>query len=169
MAHREPFLTTLMKVMTLLGEGGAVWIALGLIFLLKKQTRRVGISILLALLLSVIFCNGILKNVVARPRPCWRNPDMLLLERMPMDYSFPSGHSASSFAAAVSIFFRSRRGGAAAICLAALIAISRLYFYVHYPTDILAGTLLGILLAVMAEYLLRITEKKGMWKGRIGD
>ena len=157
-------LTPVMKVFTMLGEGGIIWILIGVILLFWKQTRRTGAVVLLSLLLCLIFCNGILKNVVARPRPCWRNPDLAMLIGIPGDYSFPSGHSASSFAAACCLCFQSHRGGAAALFMAAAIAASRMYFYVHYPTDILAGIVLGILMAFLAEWLMRVLEKKGVFQ-----
>lgn len=159
-AHREPLLTPVMKVFTMLGEGGFIWILIGVTLLFWKQTRRTGVVVLLSLLLCVLFCNGILKNVVARPRPCWRNPELAMLTHIPSDYSFPSGHSASSFAAATCLCFKSRRGGLAALFMAAAIAASRMYFYVHYPTDILAGILVGILMAFLAEWIIRVFEKK---------
>lgn len=148
----------------MLGEGGIIWILIGVTLLFWKQTRRTGAVVLLSMLLCLIFCNGILKNVIARPRPCWRKPELAMLIGIPGDYSFPSGHSASSFAAAVCLCFKSRQGGLAALLLAAIIAASRMYFYVHYPTDILAGILLGILMAFLAEWMMRVLEKKGVFK-----
>ena len=161
-------MTVLMKIVTLLGEGGIIWIMIGLLLLVRKQTRRTGVTVLPALVFCLGFCNGVLKHVVARPRPCWRNPDLSMTGWIPKDFSFPSGHTASSFAAAACIFFRSRRGGTAALCLAALIAASRMYFYFHYPTDILAGIVLGVLLAVLAERFMVFLEKRGIQNGRNG-
>ena len=105
---------------------------------------------LLALLFSLLVGNLTLKPLVARPRPCWRNPEIPLLVANPTDYSFPSGHALSSFAAATAIFMGNRRAGIAALAGAFLMACTRLYFYVHYPTDVLAGMIIGAVLGVIA-------------------
>ena len=101
---QNDFLTVLFKAITFLGEGGLIWIALGLCLIAYKKTRWVGISVLLALLFSLLVGNVTLKPLVARPRPCWRNPLVNLLLQNPKDYSFPSGHSLSSFAAAMAVW-----------------------------------------------------------------
>lgn len=111
----------------------------------------------LALVFDVILCNGILKNAVARTRPFDVNTGISLLVKKPTDYSFPSGHTAASFAAVTVLFFAKEKYRYPALVLAVLIAFSRLYLYVHYPTDILGGILVGILCGVIA-YL--ITKKK---------
>ena len=102
---QNEFLTVLFKAITFLGEGGLIWIALGLCLIAYKKTRWVGISVLLALLFSLLVGNVTLKPLVARPRPCWRNPLVNLLIQNPKDYSFPSGHTAASFAAVTALFF----------------------------------------------------------------
>lgn len=99
-----------------------------------------------ALILDVILCNGIIKNAVARMRPYDRNPVVELLIQKPDDYSFPSGHTAASFAAMSALYFGGERYlWKPALVLAVLMAFSRLYLYVHYPTDVLAGAFLGVL------------------------
>lgn len=147
---QSPVLTPLMKVVTYLGEGGAIWILLGVILLFRKDTRKAGLGILLALLFSLLVVNVFLKDFVARPRPCWRNPMVDMLIAIPSDYSFPSGHSSSSFAAATVIFLWNRKWGVWALLGAALMAATRLYFYVHYPTDVLAGILLGVIFGLIS-------------------
>ena len=94
--------------------------------------------------------NLVLKPLAARPRPCWIDEQVKLLVAAPKDYSFPSGHSAASFAAAVSIFVMHKKEGAAALILACLIAFSRLYLFVHFPTDVLAGIAVGFICAFLA-------------------
>lgn len=143
-------LTAFMKFFSIIGEGGAVWIIAGIVLLCMKQTRKYGIIVLFSLLLCLIFGNGILKNVIARPRPCWRHPEVPMQIAVPTDYSFPSGHTFSSFAATVSLVYWNRCAGLAALVGAVLIAASRMYFFVHYPTDILAGMVFGTLLAVIS-------------------
>ena len=95
--------------------------------------------------MGVLVGNVALKNLIARPRPCWVESVPLLIAS-PTDYSFPSGHTLSSAIAATILTKTDRRFGYAAIPLAALIAFSRLYLYVHWPSDVLAGALLGILI-----------------------
>lgn len=147
---QNPILTPIMKIFTILGEGGAVWIILGLILLIQNKTRKTGMAVLISLLFCLIVGNLLLKNIAARPRPCWRSPEVDMLISIPKDYSFPSGHTMSSFAAAMSVFLWKKRWGLLAGAGAVLVASSRMYFYVHYPTDILAGLLIGTLLAILA-------------------
>ena len=104
----------------------------------------------IALILDLILCNLVLKPLAARPRPCWIDEQVKLLVAAPKDYSFPPGHSAASFAAAVSIFVMHKKEGAAALILACLIAFSRLYLFVHFPTDVLAGIAVGFICAFLA-------------------
>lgn len=158
---QNEFLTVLFKAITLLGEGGLIWIALGLCLVAYKKTRWVGISVLLALLFSLLVGNLTLKPLVARPRPCWRNPSVALLIQNPKDYSFPSGHSLSSFAAAMAIFMNHRKMGVAALLFAFIMGGTRLYFYVHYPTDVLAGMLFGLILGFLAYRIVTKGRKNG--------
>lgn len=143
-------LTNIFKIVTTLGEAGILWIIIGLALMLQKNTRWIGMTMLLALLFSLLVGNVTLKPLVARPRPCWRHPEIALLIANPTDYSFPSGHAMSSFAAATAVFMWHRRWGMLALLGAVVMACTRLYFYVHYPTDILAGMLIGILLGILA-------------------
>ncbi|MDD2992142.1 MAG: phosphatase PAP2 family protein [Pygmaiobacter sp.] len=135
----------LMPFVTALGNGGVIWIALGLSLCAFRKTRRYGVCVLLALGLDVVLCNGLLKPLVARVRPCDINTTVQLLIARPTDFSFPSGHTAAGFAAASALLFSRRKGWWAAMALAALIAFSRLYLYVHFLTDVLAGAMLGVL------------------------
>ena len=102
---------------------------------------------LISLAVGFIVGNVVLKNLIARQRPCWLDQTVALLIENPRDFSFPSGHSLASFEGAVSIFLYDKKWGGAAIVLAAFIAFSRLYLFVHFPTDVLAGTILGIFVA----------------------
>ena len=164
---QNDFLTGIFKVITMLGEGGIVWIVLGLALLIWKKTRWIGVSILLALLFSLLVGNLTLKPLVARPRPCWRNPEVPLLVAKPTDYSFPSGHAMSSFAVAMAIFMQNRRAGIAVLAGALIMSSTRLYFYVHYPTDVLAGTLIGVVLGILAGIL--IAQIKKRWEASKHD
>lgn len=143
----NPFTDAFFPVITYLGEAGIVWILFSAVLLFFKKTRRTGILVLLAMLLGFLTGELFLKNIICRPRPCMDFPDFPMLIEPPRSFSFPSGHSASGFAAAWVLFLRHRKWGWTAFILAALIAFSRIFLFVHYPTDVLAGFLLGTLFA----------------------
>ena len=157
-------LDKLMIAITTLGNKGIVWIIVGVVMLFFKKYRRTGITVLLGLIFGLVVGNWGIKNIVARARPCALNLDIQLLIPYPSEYSFPSGHTLSSFIAATCVFLRNKRLGIAAYLLASLIAFSRLYLYVHFPTDIIGGMILGVALA----FLVRWIMKKPQWKW-LGD
>ena len=139
------FLNLLIPRVSSLGDAGLIWIVLSVLLLLFPKTRKAGLASGIALLFMLVTGNMILKPLVARLRPFAVNTAVELLIPPPTDFSFPSGHTYASFASASAIFRNSRRIGIPALILAFLIAFSRLYLYVHYPTDVLFGILLGIL------------------------
>ena len=154
--HNE-VLDSIMLFITTLGDSGMLWIVTGALLLLipaigqesrehLHMRRRMGVNILVSLLLGLLFGNLLLKNLIKRPRPFQVDTGVVPLI-LPGEYSFPSGHTTSSFAAACSIYLHNKKAGAAAFVMAALIAFSRMYLFVHYPTDILGGILLGVLCA----------------------
>lgn len=147
--HNE-VIDTIMVGITSLGNAGWIWIALTAVFLAIPKYRKCGVRMAIALILDLILCNLILKPLAARPRPCWIDEQVKMLVAVPKDYSFPSGHSAASFAAAVSMFTLHRKAGIAALILAVLIAFSRLYLFVHFPTDVLVGAVVGFICAFLA-------------------
>ena len=142
---RNPIMDLLMPAITTLGNSGLIWIILAGILILMPKYRKVGVAVMAGLVLEVICCNLVLKPLVARVRPCDVNTAVQLLVVRPDDFSFPSGHTAASFAAASALSFSRSRLWIPSLVLAVLIAFSRLYLYVHYPTDILAGALLGVM------------------------
>ncbi len=142
------FLTPVMKLASLLGDGGMIWIITALVLLIIPKTRRRGLDAALCLAAAAALNNLVLKNIVARPRPFLTFPEIELLVKPLASYSFPSGHACSSFAAAFALARAFRgKGGAWAYVPAALIALSRIYVGIHYPTDILAGAVTGTLCA----------------------
>lgn len=150
-----PLITNIMKVASKLGDAGLIWILLAAVLLMMPKTRKVGILVSTALALDVLTCNVILKPFIARTRPYDINTAVELLIQAPRDYSFPSGHTAASFAAAAALWFANKKKLAVpALVLAVLIAFSRMYFYVHYPTDVLGGAILGMVCGWLACKLL---------------
>lgn len=153
-------LDTVMPIITLFGDGGIFWIALAVIFLIFPKTRKMGLTMGLALAIGFLVGNIFLKNAVGRIRPYDLNPEFpLLIERL-HDYSFPSGHTLASFEAATAIFLYNKKIGIPALVLACLIAFSRLYLYVHYPTDVLTSVILGIGFALLSFFLIKKLYEK---------
>ena len=142
-----PFLDEVMKGITFLGESGWFWILVAVLLFCQKRTRKIGLAVALSLAVGLLLGNIILKPLIARQRPCWLEPAVELLDRVPGDSSFPSGHSLVSFEGAVCIFLFNRKWGIPALMLAVLIAFSRLYLFVHFPTDVLAGIIMGTVIA----------------------
>lgn len=157
---RNDILNPIMVGITSLGNAGIFWIILALVLICIKKTRKIGFTMAISLVLSLIFTNLIIKNVVDRPRPFQYDETLKLLVSKPIDSSFPSGHSSASFAAAVAIFMNNKKYGIPAIILALLIALSRLYVSVHFPTDVAAGIILGIIYGVSAGLIAKFICKK---------
>jgi len=158
---RNDFLTPIFKFITHLGDEGYVWIAIAIILLFIKNYRKVGLMVGGSLLGSLVFNNMIIKNIVARPRPYRMIETLSILIPEPGEYSFPSGHTSSSFAAGVVLYLMlPKKYGVPAMVLAFLIGISRLYVGVHYPTDVLGGMVMGTLLAVATVKITELIEKK---------
>ena len=137
------FMDLIMPKVSSIGNMGYIWIIMGFLMLCLKKYRRTGIILLTGLFLGVLIGNAFLKNVIARPRPCWIADSFPLLIANPIDFSFPSGHTLSSFISAFVIYNGNKKLGAMAFALALLIAFSRMYLFVHFPTDILAGIILA--------------------------
>lgn len=158
---RNPILNSIMIFITSLGDEGMIWIAATVALLIPKKTRKIGIMSALALLGSLLINNNIVKNIVQRPRPFVTFTDLRIIIPTPSEFSFPSGHTSSSFAAAA-VFYRHlpKKLGLPSVILAGLIGFSRLYVGVHYPTDVIAGIIMGILLSYLAEFLVNFLANK---------
>ena len=135
-----------------------------LISIVYPKTRRIGIQMILAILLSQILINNELKHLFTRCRPCWLEPGVKLLVDYPNSYSFPSGHTTGFFTLATAVFLSNKKLGIPALVFASLGAFSRLYLFVHWPTDILGGILSGALCGVLSyliiEAFIRFLKKK---------
>lgn len=154
------WLDPVMILVSALGNGGLIWIALSVVLAVPKRTRACGLTMMGAMALSFLIGNLFLKNVIARPRPFVVDGSVTLLIPKPGEYSFPSGHTLNSVTAAMVIFLYFKKAGIAALVLAGLIAFSRMYLFVHYPTDILGGIILGIMDAMLAYKIAQMIIKK---------
>ncbi|WP_415522542.1 phosphatase PAP2 family protein [Clostridium sp.] len=142
-----------MVIITSLGNWEIIWIIISILLMINKKYRNIGFMTLGALLLSTMLGDGILKHIVQRARPSADIPAVNLLISKPLSYSFPSGHAASSFAAAGVLAKYFKNYTLEIFTLAFLIAFSRLYLYVHYPTDVLAGIILGLICSRIIIYM----------------
>lgn len=169
---RSAFGDAVMPIITLLGDAGIFWIACAVALLFVPRYRKTGLAMGAALLIGLVVCNMTMKPLIARERPYDYIKDMAeygyktieLLVETPHDYSFPSGHTLASFEAATVLMLNDKRLGIPAMVLAVLISFSRLYLYVHYPTDVIFSVFLGIGIAYLGNFLV----KKGFdaWEHR---
>ena len=170
---KSAFLNEVMPIITMFGDGGIFWIACAVILLCIPKTRKTGLGMAFALIMGLIVCNITLKPLVGRIRPYDFQEKLgvvipLLTERM-HDFSFPSGHTIASFEAATVLLINNKKLGIPAMILAVLIAFSRLYLYVHYPTDVIFSVFAGILFAFLGNWLAgkvmtRFPGKKGKFE-----
>jgi undecaprenyl-diphosphatase len=164
----NPFLDIIMPIITVLGDAGIFWMIVAAILAITKKYRKLGFGMAIAMALGLVVCNMILKPTVGRIRPYDFQETLgitinLLIEKQ-HDFSFPSGHTIASFEACTVLMLGSRKLGIPATLLAILIAFSRLYLYVHYPTDVIASVILGTLFGIIG-YL--VTHKINFsWNGK---
>ena len=166
------FLDTVMPIITAFGNGGIFWIACAVLLMFLPKTRRIGFGMAFALTMGLVVCNIILKPGVARIRPYDLQETLgvtidLLIKRS-HDFSFPSGHTIASFEACTVLMLGNKKLGIPATLLAILIAFSRLYLYVHYPTDVIfsvfAGILFGFLGNMIAQRIPLPSGKRGKYQ-----
>lgn len=150
---RCAFLNGFLSFITQLGNAGFIWILLGIALLIPEKTRRGGFDMLLCLVFAFVVNDLIIKPSVVRERPFTTLQELEILIKEPSSYSFPSGHANSSFASAYALTRAFGKKGAWSYVLAALIAFSRCYVGVHYPSDILAGMAVGTICSALAYYL----------------
>ena len=154
----SPILDRLMPAITVLGNGGILWLILAALLLLSKKHRATGITLAAALLMGLILCNLTMKPLFDRMRPFayqlqhFGNTIPLLIPA-PTDPSFPSGHTIASFEGATVLWLYKKKWGIPAAITALAIAFSRLYLYVHFPTDVLCSVFLGIGIGLLTHFL----------------
>lgn len=145
---RQDWLTPIMQVITRFGDGGIFWIAFCILLLCIPRSRKMAIAPSLSLALNGLVTNVWLKNVIGRVRPYVRFSDLVVLTTLPSDTSFPSGHTAASFAVAAGVYMAGwRKAGTALYIFAAMIGFSRMYLGVHFPSDVIGGAIVGVLCA----------------------
>jgi undecaprenyl-diphosphatase len=144
----NPVTDFIFPIITALGNGSGIWLAIAVCIISTKKYRRWGVVLLLAIILTFITGELLLKPLIARPRPFTLHPYTLLI-KPPFGFSCPSGHAGSSFSSATVLWHVKRKWGVAALILSVLIAFSRMFLFVHFPSDVLAGALLGFGIATL--------------------
>lgn len=159
---RADWLSPFMITITKLGNLGFIWILISLGLLCFRKTRWAGAAGLLGLIFSLAFNNWFLKNLFERIRPYEVIDGLVLMTKKASDFSFPSGHAGSSFAAATAIIcsLKGYRWRWLALVLAVLIAFSRLYIGIHYPSDVICGALTGALCGAFAAWIVRKVRRR---------
>ena len=155
-----PFLDAIMPIITLLGDAGIFWIAVALLLMFIPKYRKIGFGMGAALILGLLVCNVTMKPLIARIRPYDYMAEhygvtIKLLIDAQHDFSFPSGHTIASFEGATVLMLHNKKMGIPALILAVLIAFSRLYLYVHYPTDVITSVILGIAFGFLGNWLVQ--------------
>lgn len=158
--HTSIFDQIVLLITKLTGSYGQIWLIIAAALLIFKKTRKTGICILVSYILVLIVGQFVLKDLIARPRPCHIDPTIPLLVERPDSFSCPSTHTAWSFAAATAIFLQHKRAGIIALIAAAIIGFTRLYLFVHFPTDVLFGLLLGVVCAVISVKIVQLRSGK---------
>lgn len=163
-AMHSPALDQIMLVITkIMGSIGQIWLFVALGMIIFKKTRKMGICVLLSYILVLLVGHVCLKDLIARPRPCHIDESIKLLVERPTSYSCPSTHTAWAFAGATSIYLYLKRAGIIAFIIAAVMGFSRMYLFVHFPTDVLFGIVLGVILAIVSKIILekiKLTKTK---------
>ncbi len=154
------FLDAVLPAISRTADHGELWIFLAFILLLVRGQRKYGAAVACGLVLDLVSCNMLLKPLVGRIRPFAVNTAVELLTKAPLDASFPSGHTAASFAAVFALKTAGSPLWKPALAVAVVMAFSRLYLYVHWPSDVLAGAILGAVLGWSGAALVKAASKR---------
>lgn len=159
----NPFMDTIMPIITTCGTHGHLWLAAVIILLIPQKTRRYGITLLITMGLIWLICEFGVKPIIARPRPFMLDESIQLLINPPSGYSFPSGHTLTAFCAATILTFAPLQKGykIAGWVMATLIAFSRLYLFVHFPSDVLAGVAIGVSSGLLGIW---VSDRLSAWR-----
>jgi undecaprenyl-diphosphatase len=158
---RYSILTPMFKLVSDLGNDGLIWLLIIAGLLVFKKTRMTGLVALLSLGICFIINNELIKNLVARPRPFDLITQLKVLIARPTDFSFPSGHTASSFASAGAFYYYGdKRWGILALIFAGVIGFSRLYLGVHYPSDVICGAIIGLIISFLVSKVMLYRQEQ---------
>lgn len=167
---KSDLMDQVMPIITLFGDGGVFWMALAALLLFFPKTRKTGLGMFFAMAMGLLVCNVTLKPLIARIRPYDMKAEMgitiPLLTKAMHDFSFPSGHTIASFEAATVLMKSSKKAGIPALILAIAISFSRLYLYVHYPSDVIFSVFAGILFGILGYYLAQKIKLPSGKKGK---
>lgn len=162
---RNDIMTPVMKFLSRIADNGLIWIVIAVLLLIFSSTRKVGFTVGISLLSNLLVMNLILKNLVARVRPYEAIAGLTRLVPAERSFSFPSGHAGHAFAAAVVLYcMLPKKYGIPALVLAGFISVSRLYVGVHYPTDVLAGAVIGTGMALLCVAFVKKISVAGQGK-----
>ena len=147
-------LNSIMIFFTTLGDHGFIWIAITLLLIFNKKYQKIGYLAVISLIINAIIVNVLLKNFTHRARPFTEIPDIILLIKAPKDFSFPSGHTSASFTMVYIFYKHLKKYFPAVLITSIIIAFSRLYLTLHFPSDVLAGLLIGLFCGFLGEKIL---------------
>lgn len=143
----------------LMGEKGQIWLVIAGILLLFKKSRKMGITMLLSWCLSWVIGQDILKDLICRPRPCHIDETIELLIKRPSSYSCPSTHTALAFTSAISVLLNNKKAGILVLIVSLFVAFTRMYLFVHFPSDVLFGAIIGSLSAFICHKIINFLTK----------
>ena len=163
------FLDGFFKAVTgIAGNWGHIWIILGVLLLIFRKTRACGAAVLVSYGLVFLAGQLVLKDLIARPRPCHIDEAVRLIIDRPSSFSCPSTHTAWAFGAVAAVFAFSKKWGSVTLIPALIIAFSRLYLFVHFPTDVLFGVVLGALCGIVSALIVKALQKRFVSAGKTG-
>ncbi len=161
-----PILDKIMFIITSLGNAGFIWILIVIVFILIKRYRKMGVTMAISLFMNFLVVNCFLKPIFNRSRPFEVSQEILnsIMISLPQDNSFPSGHTSAAFAVAMVCYLCNKKIGSFLICFAFLMGLSRLYFSVHFPTDVIFGVIIGIFTSIVAYKIYFEKNEKNSWQ-----